>query len=127
MIDSIWCTLINLKNKFNEGIKRKDDADIKKDKAESKRHRKTLTTTPPPTSTEVLKCASCNEIGHRPARSKKCRDYNYTLKKVMQMKLGNYHTRYTLSIPFNEFCQDDTDKENALLKIKKKKYILSLV
>lgn len=88
-------------------VKRKDTLEEKVAKDISKRARQATFLTDATTKT----CKSCKEFGHASARSKQCRNYNFTINELIEQKMGPQYQRYTVSLPLKSFIRtlnDDT-------------------
>jgi hypothetical protein len=105
-------------NLQHKGIKRKDTSNVITVKRDAKRIRQ-VATSAASSSVSTIICSSCQQEGHKSARSRECRNYNLKLTELIPTKLGssNYQ-RYTVSIPFSSFCKDTRNKVNSLEKIK---------
>ncbi|ORE06558.1 hypothetical protein BCV72DRAFT_120817, partial [Rhizopus microsporus var. microsporus] len=66
-------------NSRRTGTKRKDTSDTIKAKKGVKRRRQAATSEAPSSTSRVV-CSSCQEEGHKSARSRACRNYNLKLK-----------------------------------------------
>ncbi|CEJ03335.1 hypothetical protein RMCBS344292_17321 [Rhizopus microsporus] len=103
--------------KKRTGTKRKDTFDVINAKKDVKRRRQAATSETSSSTSRIL-CSSCQEEGHKSARSRVCRNYNLKLKELLQIKLGSNYQKYTVSIPFASFCRETLKKSNFLKKIK---------
>ncbi|KAG1639716.1 hypothetical protein G6F44_007556 [Rhizopus delemar] len=96
-----------------KGVKWKDTAEEKINKRSAKLARNSRVVT-----TDVL-CKSCGESGHSSARSKQCKNHNYTIQEVIEKKIGLNYQRYTISVPLRSFLPIPDDAfNNTLRKIK---------
>ncbi|KAI7899840.1 uncharacterized protein BX663DRAFT_175972 [Cokeromyces recurvatus] len=83
---------------MKRGVKRKDIYKEKKDKANAKRARSSISS-----SNQNLTCKSCKNMGHSSARTKECPNHNFTLKELLNRNLGFNYQRYTVSLPLKSF------------------------
>jgi hypothetical protein len=105
-------------NLQHKGIKRKDTSNVITAKRDAKRIRQVATSVASSSASAII-YSSCQQEGHKNARSRECRNYNLKLTELIPTKLGssNYQ-RYTVSIPFSSFCKETPNKANSLEKIK---------
>ncbi|GAA5808492.1 hypothetical protein MFLAVUS_001883 [Mucor flavus] len=93
----------------------KKRAKLEKVKADSKKESST-------TQTLKRKCSTTTKRKDAPTSAKRSRQANISAtsssKKLLKIKLGTTYQRYTLSTPFDTFCNNTLNKASSLEKVK---------